>query len=457
MAKGHAEMQVTETSSEGLKRGYKIIIAASDIDEKIEYRLGELSGRINVPGFRPGKVPMNILKQRFGASVRGEVIERAVNDASQQALSERGLRPATTPKVEIDSQEEGQDLSYSIELEILPEIVPMDFGELELSRLKVSVSDSEVEEALHRIAEGHKSTKTLEAPRPAGSGDVVVLDFSGTVDGEALPGMADEDHHLHLGSNSFVEGFEDQLVGAEVGESRTVKVTFPDEYVNDQLAGKEAVFECTIKDVLEAQVPEIDDAFAEKLGEETLESLKDKIRDQIGKEYDRLARERMKREMLDKLAEGHDFPIPETMAKAEFDASWRQIEADRERGVSDPEDEGKSDDELRTEYQEIANRRVRLGLLLAEVGRLNDIEVSQEEVNAALFKEASRYPGQEQKVVEFYQNNPQAIAQLRAPLFEEKVVDFIAELAKVEERNVTADELKAEEAVEEEAKKKEKT
>jgi trigger factor len=375
-------------------------------------------------------------------------------------VDERGIRPATTPKVDIESQDEDGDLAYSIELEILPDITPMDFSKLELSRLKVTVSDTEVDEALGRFSESRKETKPLETPRPAESGDVLVLDFAGTVDGEAKPGMADEDHQLHLGSNSFIEGFEDQLIGVEVGEERTVTVTFPDEYVNDELSGREAVFVCTIKDILASEVPELSDEFAVSIGEENLETLKEKIREQIGTEYQRLARERTKREMLDKLSENHEFPVPETMAKAEFDAIWRQIESDKERGVTDPEDEGKSEDELRGEYEAIANRRVRLGLLLAEVGRLNEIEVTQDEVNTALSREVSRYPGQEQQVVQFYQNNPQALAQIRAPLFEEKVVDFIAELASVSEREITADDLKAEEeqsAEAEEAPKKKAT
>ncbi len=438
-------MQVTETNTEGLKRAFKIVISASDIDDKIEYRLQELSTRINVPGFRPGKAPMAVLKQRFGGSVRDEVLQQAVKDASQQAIDERGLRPATTPSVEIVSQDEGKDLEYTIDLEVLPDIQPMDFGKIEVERLKVKVSDNEVEQALEQIASGRKQTQPLEKERKAKSGDVLVLDFAGTVDGEALPGMAGEDHHLELGSNSFIQGFEDQLIGIAKGEKKSVKVTFPAEYVNDQLAGREALFDCTVKDILEAVVPPVDENLAKLVGEESLDSLKDKIREQIGQEYDRLARERMKRQMLDQLADAHDFPVPDSMVDAEFEAIWRQVQGDRERGVVDPEDEGKSEEDLQGEYRGIAVRRVRLGLLLAEVGRLNELEVNQEEVTGALYREASRFPGQEQQVVQFYQNNPQAMAQLRAPLFEEKVVDFISELAKVEEREVKADDLKAEE------------
>lgn len=444
-------MQVTEKSAEGLKRSYKVIISASDIAEKVEGRLEELSGKVNVPGFRPGKVPLKILKQRFGDSVRGEVLERAVNDASQQAITERGLRPAAQPKIEIVSAEEGGDLEYDIDLEVLPDFEPMDFSTMELERLKVPVTDEEIDNALTRLAESQKRTEPLAEPRKAEEGDVVVLDFAGTVDGEALPGMAGEGHHLELGSNSFIPGFEPQLVGMDAGESRKVTVTFPENYGNDKLAGKEAIFDCTVKEVLQAVPADIDDKLAEAVGLKDLAELKEKIGEQIGEEHNRMTRDKMKRQMLDILADNHDFEIPESMAEIEFDTIWRQVAQDRERGVVDPDDEGKDEEELKAEYRTIAERRVRLGLLLSEVGRRNELEVSQDEMNGALVREARRYPGQEQQVFKFYQENPEAMAQLRGPLFEEKVIDFIAELAKVKEREVSLDELKAELAAESDA------
>lgn len=437
-------MQVTEKSAEGLKRSYKVIISAADIAEKVEARLEEISGKVNVPGFRPGKVPLTILKQRYGESVRGEVLERAVNEASEQAISERGLRPAVQPKVEVISAEDGGDLEYDIDLEVLPDIEHMDFSTIELERMKVPVEDEEVDSALTRIAESQKRTEPLADPRKSEEGDVVVIDFAGTVDGEALPGMAGEDHHLELGSNSFIPGFEPQLVGADAGEARTVTVTFPEEYGNDKLAGKEAVFECTVKEILQAVPADIDDKLAEAVGLKDLAELKEKVREQIGEEHNRMARDRMKRKMLDILSENHDFEIPESMSKIEFDTIWRQVEQDRERGVVDPDDEGKDEEALKTEYQTIAERRVRLGLLLSEVGRRNEIEVTQDELNNALVSEARRYPGQEQQVFKYYQENEGAMAQLRGPIFEEKVIDYIAELAQVTERDVSLDDLKAE-------------
>jgi trigger factor len=437
-------MQVTETHTEGLKREYKVLISAQDIDEKVTGRLEEIGAKIKVPGFRPGKVPMQILKQRFAKSVMGEVLERAVNDSSNQALNERGLRPAVQPKIEITKFDEGKDLEYTMAIEVLPDFEPMDFAKLELERIAIEVENKSIEDALADLAKSNKTTKPLDKPRKAQSGDVLVVDFKGTVDGEAFPGMEAEGHHLELGSNSFVAGFEDQLIGAGAGESRDVKITFPDTYVNDKLAGREANFAVTVKDVLESVPAEINDEFASKLGEKDLDAVKERIRERLGAEYKDFARARMKRQLLDKLADGHDFAVPEGMVEAEFHAIWHQIEDDKKAGRLDEEDAAKSDDELKSEYRAIAERRVRLGLLISEVGRRNGIDVTQEELNRALLQEAQRHPGHEREVFEFYQRTPDAIANLRAPIFEDKVVDFIVDLAKVSERKVTPAELRKE-------------
>jgi trigger factor len=444
-------MQVTETLSDNLKREYTVVIAAKDLGEKLEARLEQIGQEVRLPGFRPGKVPMPILKKRFSQSVMGEVIEQAVRDSSAQALTERGLRPAMQPKIEITTFEEGKDLEYKIAVELLPDIEVGDLSKIELERTKIDVPEAEVDEALERLASAKRETTALETPRPAEKGDVLVIDFQGTVDGEALPGMAGEDHHLELGSNRFVEGFEDQLIGAEAGQQRSVAVTFPEQYVNDKLAGREAVFAVTVKEV-RATVPRaIDDALAKDLGEADLAALRAKVVEQLQGDYDRLTRTQLKRQLLDALAETYQFEVPPGMADGEFDAIWKQIEEERSHGHSDPEDEGKSDDELKAEYQEIAERRVRLGLLLSEVGRLNGIEVNQDELNRALMMEAQNHPGHERKVLEFYQNSPEALASLRAPLFEDKVVDFILDLAKLSERKVTPEEFQAEAAAAAEA------
>jgi len=436
-------MQVTETETEGLKREYKIQISAKDIDEKMTGRLQELGKQVKIPGFRPGRVPLNVLKQRFGRSVMGEVLERAVSDSSSQAMSERGLRPAMQPKIEITSFDDGKDLEYTMAVEVLPDFEPMDFSKLSLEREVIKVEDSAVESALQDLAKANKTTRQPEAPRKAASGDVLVIDFKGTVDGESLPGMSGEDHHLELGSSAFIAGFEEQLIGAAPGEAREVEVTFPEAYPNDRLAGKDAVFAVAVKDVLEAVPAEIDDALAVRLGESDLAALKDRVREKIGAEYKELTRMRLKRRLLDKLSEAHDFPVPPGMVDSEFEQIWKQIEADREKGELDPEDADKSDDELKTEYRAIAERRVRLGLLLSEVGRRNGVEVTQDELNRALFREAQRYPGNERRVFEFYQKTPEAMANLRAPIFEDKVVDFIVDMAQIKERELTPDELRS--------------
>jgi trigger factor len=375
----------------------------------------------------------------------GEVLERAVTDSSAQALNERGLRPAVQPKIEIDSFEAGKDLEYSMAIELLPEIQPMDFSTLELERVKIKVPEEEVTSALERLAASRKESKPLEAPRPAASGDVVVIDFKGTVHGEALPGMAGEDHHLELGSNTFIGGFEEQLVGASVGDARTVNITFPEGYGNEKLSGQPAVFECTIKEIRESVPAELNDELAKSMGAEGLDDLKDKVRERLAQDYDGFSRMRVKRQILDQLSDAHDFEVPEGMVNLEFDAIWHQVEHDREQGRVDPDDAGKDDEDVKAEYRAIAERRVRLGLLLSEVGRLNQIEVTQDEVNRALFTEAQRHPGQEQQVIEYYRSNPEAQAQLRAPLFEDKVIDYIIDLAKVTEREVSPDELREEE------------
>jgi trigger factor len=429
-------MQVTETHSDNLKREYTVVIAAKDLGEKLEARLEKIGQEVRLPGFRPGKVPMPILRKRFSQSVMGEVIEQAVRDSSAQALMERGLRPAMQPKIEITAFEEGADLEYKIAVELLPDIEIGDLSKIELERIKIEVPEAEVDEALGRLASAKRESQPLETPRPAAKGDVLVIDFRGTVDGEALPGMAGEDHHLELGGNRFVEGFEDQLIGAEAGQERTVTVRFPEQYVNDKLAGREAVFDVKVKEVRATVVRPIDDALAKDLGESDLASLRAKVREQLQGDYDRLSRTQLKRQLLDALAEAYQFEVPAGMVDSEFDAIWKQIEEERSHGHVDPEDEGKSDDDLKGEYREIAERRVRLGLLLSEVGRLNAIEVNQDELNRALMREAQSHPGHERQVLEFYQKNPDALANLRAPLFEDKVVDFILNLAKVGERIV---------------------
>jgi trigger factor len=439
-------MQVTETLAEGLKRQFKIVLPATDIDSKVEGRLRQLSSSVRIPGFRPGKVPIAMMKQRYGQSVMGEVLEEAVQDSSNRALADRGLRPATQPKVQVTSFAEGSDLEYTLAIELMPEITPTDFAKLEVDKPKADVGEEEVQKALDGLAARRQSSKPVVEERPARADDILVIDFLGRLGGEEFAGGKGEDHSLKLGSGSFIPGFEDQLVGAKAGETREVTVSFPAEYHAADLAGKEAVFTVTVKELREPEAATVDEDFAKQLGFEELQGLRDAIKAQIEQEYSAAARLKVKRDLLDKLADSHDFPVPETLVEGEFEAIWKQVEQAKEKGQLEDEDKNKSDDELKAEYRGIAERRVRLGLLLAEVGRTNNITISDDEVRRALFDEARRYPGQERQVLEFYKKNPGAVESLKAPIYEDKVIDFILEMAKVNERTVTPEELLAEEA-----------
>ncbi|SDF69485.1 trigger factor [Limimonas halophila] len=434
-------MQVTETHADGLKRQYKVVVDKNDIDQRIQDRLNELGQEAQIPGFRKGKAPISLLRQRFGRAVQGEVLEKAVNETSQQALQEQGVQPAGQPQIEVQSFEEGQDLEYTMDMELLPEIEPMDFTQLELERLKVSIPDSEVDQALERLAEQYKGNNPISEDRPAQNGDVVVIDFRGQVDGEEHPALSGEDQYVELGAGQMIGTFEEQLVGASQGEEREVRITFPEDIGNEQFAGKEAVFTVTVKEIREPEPAEVNEELAQKLGSESLDALRQSVREQLQQEYDQLARQRTKRELLDKLAENHTFDVPPSMVEQEFDQIWKQIEQDREQGKLDAEDAEKSEDELKADYRQIAERRVRLGLLLSEVGRENNVEVSQDELNKAVLEEVQRHRGHEREVFEYYQNNPDAVQQLRAPLYEEKTIDFILERANVSEREVTPDQL----------------
>lgn len=433
-------MQITETSADGLNREFKVVVSAQDIERKMNERLQEMSRTTRLPGFRPGKVPATLLKQRFGQAVMGEVLEQAVADSSQKAVTERGLRPAVQPKIEVTQFEEGKDLEYSMSLEVLPDIEPSDFSSIELEKPVAEVSDEQVEEAIQRVAESRRDFEAAPEGHAAATGDAVVVDFDGSVDGERKPGMKAEDHELVLGSGSFVDTFEEQLTGAKVGEHRTVTVTFPETYGAADLAGKEAVFEVDVKEVKTAKSVTIDDEFAKSLGVGDLEELRKMVRERIGQDYAQLSRARVKRALLDALAETYSFDVPQSLLDAEFDGIWKRLQQEIEGGRA-PDEAAKDEEELKAEYRTIAERRVRLGLLLAEVGRRNNVQVTPDELNRAMFTEAQRYPGQERQVFEFLRGNRQMVENLRAPLFEDKVVDHILEQAKVSEHTVSVEEL----------------
>jgi trigger factor len=441
-------MQVTETRNEGLTREFTVRIEAKDIDEKVDHRLAEVGKGLTLPGFRPGKAPLALLQKRYGKAVIGEILEAAVQDSSTQAIAERGLTPAIQPRIEITNYEDGADLEYTMQVELMPDFEPADFSKLELERVTIEVSDAEVDEALARIAKENRLAEPVAKPRKAKLGDVAVIDFVGRADGTEFPGGAGKDFHLELGSGRFIPGFEDQIVGAKPGDQLAVKVTFPEEYSAPDLAGKDAEFEVTVRELREYVDSSLNDTLATTMGFDDLTKMRAAVRENLEREYGAMSRTSLKRRLLDKLSELHDFDVPSGMVDAEFDATiWQQFEQAREQGQIDDDDVDKSDDELRSEYRAIAARRVRLGLLLSEVGRRNNVEVTQDEVSRAIMAEAQRYPGQQREVVEHYQNHPEALAQIRAPLFENKVTDFILEIAKVKERSGTMEDiLKAEQS-----------
>jgi trigger factor len=496
-------MQVTETNAEGLKREFRVVIPAGELEEKVTSRLGEIGRSIQLRGFRPGKVPMQILRQRFGTSVLGEVLESTLQGTSADAIREHNLRPALPPKVDIVSFSEGTDLEYKMSLEVLPDIPEPSFADLDIERLVVEVPDEDVDRAIERMAEQQRKTEVAE--RPAESGDIIVVDIEGHSGEREIPGAAGKDRQILLGSSGFIPGFEEQLIGGAAGEHRTVRVTFPEDYGVPDFAGKEAVFEVDVKEVRQRLSVVIDDELGKAVGLESLAELRDEVRQQMQQDYQAASRLRLKRSLLDKLAQNYDFPVPPGMVDLEFENIWRQHEAEKERAaqqegsaaepasaageepghetappeaaeiatgeqvadaaspepvqaegeirpnaaqVGDQEaDKGeevatKEDDEtLQAEYRRIAERRVRLGLLLAETGRSNNITVTQDELNQAITREARRHPGYERQVLDFYRQNSDAVANLRAPIFEDKVVDFIVELAKVQERKISPQEL----------------
>ncbi|MEK9645606.1 MAG: trigger factor [Alphaproteobacteria bacterium] len=433
-------MQVTETNNEGLRREFTIIVPQDDIETRVVARLTEVGQSVNVPGFRPGKVPVSILRKRYGEAVRGEVLQQTIQDTVQRAIADNELRPALEPQIELVTFEDGADLEYTMTVDVIPKIDLPDFGKLELERLVVAVPDSDVDQAIQRIADQQKNF-AAEQGRAAAKGDQVLMDFLGKIDGEAFDGGSAEGMELELGSGRFIPGFEDQLIGVKAGETRTVNVEFPEDYPSEILAGKAAVFDVDVTEVRTAAPAIIDDEFAKSMGADSLDALKVMIRDQIGSEYEQISKGRLKRLLLDKLADMSDFEVPLGLLDVDFEAIWKQVEEAKEKEQLDEDDKGLSDDELRDRYRNIAMRRIRLGLLLSEIGGQNELSVNQEDLNRAMAEQARRFPGQEGQVMQFYQQNPQAMQELQAPILEDKVVDYIIELAKVTDRSVTSSEL----------------
>ncbi len=465
-------MQVEVTKSEGLTREFAVTVPASEIDGKVDARLAELALTIKMPGFRPGKVPVSLVKKQHGRNVIGEVLERTISEVSAQAITDNNLRPAMQPAIQITSFDEGKDLVFSISIEILPEIKQPDFGKVEVERLTVAVDDKMVDEALERIAQEQTVFEKTDEARASTAEDALLVDFTGKVDGKEFSGGAATDFQLELSSKNFIPNFVEQIVGAKAGEKRTIKVKFPDDYGAEELAGKDAEFDVTVKELRVGRPMKVDEEMAKGVGLESLDAMKAAIRDRLTTEYGQISRARLKRGLLDELAKVADFELPPKMLENEFVQIWKSVSGEgpshdhdhdhhdhdghdhhdhdegpdliaQQRFKQHLEETGKDAETVKEEYREIARRRVQLGLLLAEIGSVNNIKVADEEINRAVINEARRFPGQEREVIEYYQKNREAMEQLRGPLFEDKVVDFILELAKVTDKPVTADELMA--------------
>lgn len=442
-------MQVTETGRDGLKRTLKVVVAKAELDERFNGRLDEIKDRVQVKGFRKGKVPVPHLKKVYGKSLMSEVVEKAVQDTSIAAMKERNERPATQPKIEIEGNEESvervvngeADLAYSMSFEVIPQIPETDFTTLKLERLSADVDESDMEAAFNDLLD-RNTTYEPEEGRVASNGDMLTLDFVGRIDGETFEGGSAEGANLVLGKGQFIPGFEEGLVGAKAGEERVVKATFPAEYPVPNIAGKAAEFTVTVKAVSRPKRPELNDEFAAGLGAETLEKMRELVKAQLQRELDDAARIKLKRELLDELDKVHNFELPASLVDYEFVNIWRQVENNLKATNKTFADEGKTEEQAREDYRKIAERRVRLGLLVGEIGEKNKITVSQDELRRALIQQARRFPGQEKMVYEYYEKTPGALAELRAPIFEDKVIDYIIDAAKPSEKKVSKDELR---------------
>lgn len=444
-------MQVVEKSAEGLSRVWGVTIPAQDLADKLEARIAEITPTLRIKGFRPGKVPTAHVRRLYGKGLMSEVLEQTLSETTQKVLDENKVRAASEPDLKPDGDlaqvlDGKADLAYEIAVDVMPEFEPVDLTKLSLTRPVYEPTDKEVDEALGELAAQNrtyepKTGKTVKAK----DGDMVVIDFVGRIDGEAFEGGTATDVELVLGSGQFIPGFEEQLVGAKPDSELTVKVKFPDEYQVDALKGKDAEFETKVKEVKAPVDAEADDALAERLGVESLDKLKELLKANLQQQYASATRFKLKRALLDQLDEKHDFPLPPKMVEAEFAAIWSQVQQDKANGSLPEDDAAKTDEQLETEYRKIAERRVRLGLVLAEIGRANNVQVSDQELGEAMRQEALRYGAQAQQIFDLLRQNQNAQAQLRAPLFEDKVVDLIVEKAKVKDKKVSKDELLKEE------------
>jgi trigger factor len=442
-------MQVTETLAEGLKHEFQISVPASDLDAKADVRLVELKDKVRLNGFRPGKVPVSHLKKVYGRSVMAETIDQTIRDTNSQIFTERGFRLATEPKVTMPTEQKAvediltgkSDLTYTVSIEVVPTIALADFKSFTVEKPVVEVTDADVDEAIKRIADQNRPFAAKGDGAKAESGDRVTISFKGTIDGTPFDGGTGENIQVTIGSNTFIPGFEEQLLGIAAGETRVLKVSFPKSYASEKLAGQPAEFETTATLIEAPQDTKIDDEFAKTLGLESLDKLKEAARERLVAEFAGATRQRVKRMLLDRLDESHRFEAPPSLVEEEFNLMWNSIKAEMESGGKTFADEDTTEEAAREEYRKIADRRVRLGLVLSEIGEKNKITVTDDEVSRAVIERARQMPGREKEVWDYYRNNNNALAQLRAPIYEDKVVDFILELANVTEKKVTREDL----------------
>lgn len=442
-------MQVTETLADGLKREFRVVIPQTELESRLNERLNELKGRVRINGFRPGKVPVDHLKRVYGRSVMAETIESSVQEANAKIIADHNLRLAMQPKVKLPEEQAEveavvagkSDLAFTVAVEIVPTIKLGNFSGIKLERPVATISDKDVDEALHNIAQQNRPYSAKAADAGAAADDRVTINFTGSIDGVPFEGGTGEDVVVQIGSGTFIPGFEDQLIGAKAGETRTVNVTFPENYGASHLAGKAASFEVVVKSIETPGEVTVTEDFAKSLGLESLDKLKAAVRERIQRDQSGVSRQRLKRQLLDRLDEMHKFDAPPTLVEEEFANVWSSVESDLKSRGATFADEGTNEEAARDEYRKIADRRVRLGLLLAEIGERNNIKVTDEEVSRAIVEQARQMPGREREVWDYYNKNPNALASLRAPIYEEKVVDFLVELADVTDRPVSREEL----------------
>jgi len=440
-------MEITETSSDGLKRELKVTIGASELEQRVQTRLDELKTQVNIKGFRPGKVPVTHLRKLYGRSVMAEVLEKTISETTQKAITDRKERPALEPDIAVTEDKDEMekiisgdaDLAYTISFEILPEIEITDLSKIKVEKPVVKLAKDDVDKGIKNIQE--EAVTYTKKDGKAKDGDQVTIDYVGKIDGEAFDGGTGEGTPIILGKSQFIPGFEDGLVGLKTGDKKTIDCKFPEEYPAKELAGKDAKFDVTVNEVAGPELAKLDDEFAKKLGLENLAALRDAVETRIKDDYESASRTHLKRNLLDSLDKTHKFELPEALVEREFESVWQQVTSELEKVGRTFEDEDTTEDKARKEYRDLAERRVRLGLIMSEIGEKNTVKISDEEVSQALMERVKQFPGQEREVYEYYQKNTQALAELRVPIFENKVVDYILELATVNEKNVTVEEL----------------